>query len=138
MKPIETEHPELFEGLRGPQPSRELRDRTLRAANAALVEPPPSTLWERIWTFRPVRWVYWATAVAALIGHLALPEGRASSADGGVTWADVPRLLEQEFVEVLSVPRFRLTGLTFFGEPLPSDPVLPSETSVSQNPSKES
>jgi hypothetical protein len=62
----------LLEGLRPPAPTRELRDRTLRAAREAMSERTDAGLWDRIWESRALRTAWLSVTFALLAAHAAV------------------------------------------------------------------
>ena len=102
-----SERDDPLPGLRPPRAPEELATTVLSAAKRALHEPAP-TIWNRLWTSRPLR-LGWSVATLALVlAHLGLsvapfgsPDSRQARGATGST--------SRELGDVLNVPAIEIS-----------------------------
>jgi hypothetical protein len=122
----------IFTGLRPPRVPDDLERRVLDAAARAADEPQQPTLWDRLWTSKPLRAAWGLTTGALLVAHVVLsfPEHRASRTDDAAISADARH--PEDLGEVLRLPHLeispRAARLCLGPSRRPSPEVDPSET----------
>lgn len=101
-----SDHHELpCDGLRAPEPSADLRLRTLDAARTALGRAEGADVWMRIWANRAAR-LAWAASIGCLLfGHVVLNNGLPAEPAPRALPIAVIAGVDDELTEVATLPR---------------------------------
>ena len=94
-------------GLRPPRAPRELESSVLAAASRALDEPPP-TIWNRLWSSRPLRLGWSVATLVLLLAHLGLSVAPFGS-PGSRQARSMPGNALRELNDILDVPAVEIS-----------------------------
>lgn len=120
----------LFENLAPPDPSPELRQRTLAVAREALGRAESSDIWTRVWNSRSAH-LAWAASIGVLVfGHLVVGDAlRSGSASPALPLAAAAGA-NDELAEVVDLGRLtaQLPGWEMTVRTTPTQPSQPAES----------
>jgi len=98
-----------FIGMSATRPSPELRRRVLHAAaHAAECADSGPTIWDRLWSSRPLRVAWGVTVASLLLAHFAIDMGpRTSTRNPRASAAALEQ--EQELAEILQLEKIEIS-----------------------------
>ena len=120
----------FVEGLAPPNPSAELRRRTLAAAREALGQVENPDIWTRVWNSRSAH-LAWAASIGVLVfGHLVVGDAPRSGSAGPALPLAAAAGANEELAEVVDLGRLtaQLPGWEMTVRTTPTQPSQPAES----------